>query len=237
MDILIPEHNKREIVQPTKVEVKEYPLTVHVVAGTQASQANENAVYFMKWSQLHKTRFDDESQIIGEDDIEENDEPELNVLSIKHPHAVNRIRSMNGSSIVALWDESGAVSIYDGTKHTQILAEYDEEANELLGENEKVKLKAPKDTNKKNFLLSQFQHDSEGFALGWSPHTLGLFATGSCDKKIFFYTLADENGSWVMDTTPFTAHKGSVEDLQFSPNNANLLASCKLLSLGNLYIT
>ena len=41
------------------------------------------------------------------------------------------------------------------------------------------------------------------------------------------YTLADENGSaWIMDETPFMIHKGFVEDLQFSPNNSNLLASC-----------
>jgi len=31
-----------------------------------------------------------------------------------------------------------------------------------------------------------------------------------------------------MDETPFMVHKESVEDLQFAPNNANLLASCSV---------
>ena len=108
-----------------------------MVAGTQAPKPTDNAVYFMKWSQLHKTKYDDESvEMYDEEDMDNDDEASFNVLSIRHPQGVNRIRSMNGSSIVALWDESGTVSIYDGTKHTEILAEYDEEAQEALDETE-----------------------------------------------------------------------------------------------------
>ena len=60
---------------------------------------------------------------------------------------------------------------------------------------------------------------------------IGLFATGSCDKKVHLYSLADENGSsWVMDTSPFMVHKGSVEDMVFSPQNPNLLATCTIIS-------
>lgn len=179
LDVIVPEHNTNQIVKPNKIEIKEYPLTVYVVAGTQAPKATDNAIYFMKWSKLHKTHFDDESEIYDEEDEDNDDEASFNFLSIKHPHPINRIRSMNGSSIVAFWDESGAVSIYDGTKHTQVLAEYDEEAEELMAEdgtNQKTKkaLKAPKDPKQNNFLLSHFQHTSEGFALQWSPHSLGI---------------------------------------------------------------
>ena len=54
-----------------------------------------------------------------------------------------------------------------------------------------------------------------------------MFATGSCDRKVHLYKLADANGSsWIMDETPFMVHKESVEDLQFSPSDPNILASC-----------
>lgn len=179
LDVIIPEHNAQQITQPTKTEITEYPLTVYVVAGTQASKATDNSVFFMKWSQLHKTYFDDEEEIYDEEGIEVDDEPLLNVLAIKHPHPINRIRSMNGSSVVALWDETGSVSIYDGTKHIKALAEYNEEVEELMAEDEsdqnkaKKTIKPPKDTQKNNFLLGRFQHALEGYALQWSPHTLG----------------------------------------------------------------
>jgi hypothetical protein len=56
---------------------------------------------------------------------------------------------------------------------------------------------------------------------------LGLLASGDCDANIHFYKLADENGSeWVIDNVPYKIHAGSVEDIQFSPNQENVCASC-----------
>ena len=183
LDILCPDHNQGQLVKPHKVDIKEYPLTVYVVAGTQAPKQNENAIYYMKWTHLHKTRYDDDSQVLDEEDLDNDAEAALQILPIRHNSSINRIRAMNNSSIVALWDETGSVSIYDGTKHTQVLVEYDEELAELEEEEtgkKKEGLKAPKDKN--NFLLSQFQHSSEGYALTWSPHVLGNF--GDFQEKI-----------------------------------------------------
>ena len=159
--------------------MKKYPLSVYVVAGSQSSTKTDNAVYVMKWSRLHKTRYDDDSDIIDEEDLDYDEEPRLDVLSINHSEPINRIRSMNNTGVVALWDEGGRVSIYDTTRHIQKLIEYNEGEEEIVddeGPNPTPQgLQPPQDPTKRNFLLNSFQHSSEGFALQWSPTTLGIF--------------------------------------------------------------
>ncbi len=62
-------------------------------------------------------------------------------------------------------------------------------------------------------------HQSEGFAVDWSPLTPGQLATGDCAGNIHAWSL--ENGdktNWIVDQRPFSAHKSSVEDIQWSPN-------------------
>ncbi len=43
--------------------------------------------------------------------------------------------------------------------------------------------------------IASFRHKQEGFALEWSPHTLGRLASGSCDAHLMLYSPADENCS------------------------------------------
>ena len=178
LDILVPRHKKDTLTTPSKVELKKYPLSVYVVAGSQATNKNDNAVYIMKWSRLHKTKYDDDSDIIDEEDLDYDEEPRLDVLSLSHPDPINRLRSMNNTGIVALWDESGRVSIYDTTRHIQKLVEYNEGEEEIVddeGPNPTPQgLQPPQDPTKRNFLVSSFQHSSEGFALQWSQTTLGI---------------------------------------------------------------
>lgn len=105
----------------------------------------------MKWSNLHKTKFDDDSEAIDEEDYENDEEPDINILSINHDSAVNRIKSMNGTGVVALWSENGYVSIYNVQKHLENLAAYNEEEEGLEEEtNQKAKkgVEVPKDPKK-----------------------------------------------------------------------------------------
>ena len=92
-------------------------------------------------------------------------------------------------------------------------------------------------------------HTTEGFALDWSPTTAGVLATGDCKKHIhvwkppfvplssFFYLYRFffvqvwkpiEGGQWAVDQRPLVGHTSSVEDLQWSPNEPNVLASCSV---------
>lgn len=73
-----------------------FPLTMYLVAGTQANQAHVNSVIVMKLSNLHKTgKTEDEED---DDDDEESDEeseekhPKMAGALIKHQGCVNRIR-------------------------------------------------------------------------------------------------------------------------------------------------
>ena len=210
-DILQPE-NKPLQIAGQKQQIITYPLTVYSVAGSQAESGSQNVIYFMKWSELHKTKYDDDSDgdAVDADDVDNDAEGKLDTLTIKHPSAVNRIRSMNGTGVVAVWSEDSSLTIYNGTQHLQNLADYHEEEDEWEDEEDddkkkkKSKVPHPADTNKKNFVVSRFKHKSEGYALQWSPLTPGLLASGDCDAKIHFYKLADENGSeWVMDNVPY----------------------------------
>ena len=49
---------------------------------------------------------------------------------------------------------------------------------------------------------------------------------------MFLYTPVDENCSdWIKNEHPYIIHENSVEDIQFSPKEEYMIASCKLISL------
>lgn len=54
-----------------------------------------------------------------------------------------------------------------------------------------------------------------------------LLATGDCKQDIHIWKPA-EGGTWQVDQRPLIGHKQSVEDLQWSPNERNVLASCSV---------
>ena len=49
----------------------------------------------------------------------------------------------------------------------------------------------------------------------------GKLLTGDCVKNIHQWAPA-EGGTWHVDQRPFSAHTASVEDIQWSPNEANV---------------
>ena len=88
---------------------------------------------------------------------------------IPHRGAVNRVRTLHGSSIVATWNEDAEVGIYNDAP--------------ALNELDQPQVGGKK-ANKKTFgntKVASFKHKSEGFALEWSPFTFGRLASGTCD--------------------------------------------------------
>jgi ribosome assembly protein RRB1 len=97
-------------------------------------------------------------------------EPTMRVETVPHRGAVNRIRSMHGSPIVATWNEDAEVGIYN-------VAQAMEELEKPTG-------------NKKpcgGCKLAGFKHKFEGWALDWSPLTYGRLASGSNDAQLWLY--------------------------------------------------
>ena len=86
-------------------------MEIFLTMGTQAQKKNQNQIYLIKWSNLHRTKYDDDSDAES-DHSQDNDEAEFNVQSVNIWDNVNRIRSMNYMPIVAFWTEDGVSAFF-----------------------------------------------------------------------------------------------------------------------------
>ncbi|XP_036330567.1 glutamate-rich WD repeat-containing protein 1-like [Rhagoletis pomonella] len=205
-----------------------FPLTAYMVAGTQAARTHVNNLIVMKMHNLHKTQEteeddDDEDELEDDqDDVADADErkkPQMTCALIKHQGCVNRVRAhrLGDTVFAATWSELGRVNIWNLSKQlqavedAQLLKQYEREvANEAV---------------RPAYTFSG--HQQEGFAIDWSACAEGVLATGDCKRDIHIWSPL-EGGSWKVDQRPLVGHTASVEDLQWSPNEASVLASCSV---------
>lgn len=112
---LNPEHTVLDKNNIQKHKNDKFPLTVYMVAGSQADKKSENKLYVMKWAEMYKTDKEDEvnSDMDSDDEANAVREPIIRFETVPHRGAVNRIRSMHGSPIVATWNEDAEVGIYN----------------------------------------------------------------------------------------------------------------------------
>eukprot|EP00357_Protocruzia_adherens_P002576 CAMPEP_0115038758 /NCGR_PEP_ID=MMETSP0216-20121206/43609_1 /TAXON_ID=223996 /ORGANISM="Protocruzia adherens, Strain Boccale" /LENGTH=519 /DNA_ID=CAMNT_0002419239 /DNA_START=164 /DNA_END=1723 /DNA_ORIENTATION=- len=211
LDSMVPEYYSERF----DFQTNPYPYTLYVVAGSQAT-GPKNKIYVTKLSKLFKTKYDDD-EASGDSDHDDDDEtdPIMEYQAIPVDAAVNRIRCspFSGVPLVATWLENGDVSIWDISPQLEKIEEKESFT--------KQELKSVKNR------LCQFRQPCEGYALEWSHLSRGLLATGNCNGLINLYQPSDANlTSWNMDQNGFTGHTDSVEDLQFSPKEANVFASC-----------
>eukprot|EP01018_Ginkgo_biloba_P021671 Gb_37351 [translate_table: standard] len=212
----------------------EFPHTIFCVAGTQADTAVHNAIGIVRLSNISGKKrkllptdsADDESESDsssdeeddGDDDLAfESKKPTLQVRMVAHQGCINRIRSMpQQPHIVATWADNGYVQVWDFSAHLNSLATSDPSVSTALSP---VVHQAP---------LQIFSgHKDEGFALDWSPVTPGRLLSGDCKSCIHLWE-PTSSGKWMVDKNPFTGHAASVEDLQWSPTEANVFASCSV---------
>lgn len=197
---------------------KAYPATMYAVAGTQAEsrRVKDNELVVMKLSGLSRMDRDGNEDSDEDEDDEENAEPILETKSIPLPSTTNRIRahqtptdSSLPTTFAATMTETSEVFIHDITPH---LSSFNNPGTIIFPQQNK-----PISTLK--------MHRTEGYALDWSPlGAQGKLLTGDNDGKIFMTNCGD-GGKWATDTKPFTGHNGSVEDIQWSPNEINVFAS------------
>lgn len=73
-------------------------------------------------------------------------------------------------------------------------------------------------------------HKDEGYALCWSSFKEGQLATGDCAGAIHIWNKGSGAGctDWRVDPQAYTGHTDSVEDIQWSPAEASVFASCSV---------
>ncbi|KAG5241819.1 glutamate-rich WD repeat-containing protein [Salix suchowensis] len=70
-------------------------------------------------------------------------------------------------------------------------------------------------------------HKDEGYAIDWSPRVTGRLVTGDCNSCIRLWE-PTSGATWNVDATLFTGYTASVEDLQWSPTEDHVFASCSV---------
>lgn len=191
-----------------------YPMTMYMVAGTQASKADENQITVMKMSELYRTKPKSDEDDMDNDENDDDDaegDPVLESRSVDHFGGVNRIRSMpQQPAIVSTWADTGDVHLYDLSK----------QIDSLDG-------KHPTGLSSSAPPVQSFNgHANEGFGMDWSSVAKGHLLTGDCSKYIYHWTPAESR--WVIDKVPFSGHRDSVEDLAWSPTERTVFASCSV---------
>ena len=161
-----------------------------------------------------------------EDDEALDEEPVLEFRSVPHFGGVNRVRAqplprssplppVSQPYYVASWSETGKVHVWDVRPVIEAL--------DIPG------YAPPRSrTQSPAFTISSHGH-AEGFALDWAssgesnPSALRLL-TGDVHSKIYLTTTTSSGFSVLPQ--PFTTHTSSVEDLQWSPSEPTIFASC-----------
>ncbi|KAF2906528.1 protein HEAT STRESS TOLERANT DWD 1 [Oryza sativa Japonica Group] len=207
----------------------EFPHTLYGVAGTQAERASWNYIGIFKICNINGKKrepipasaIDGDSDMDSESSSDEEDEaanedtmPILHLKKVAHAGCVNRIRSMNQEPhICATWGDTGHVQVWDFSSFLNSLAESGAVAH---NEDDRIHNHVP---------VKIFGgHKDEGYAIDWSPLVTGRLVSGDCNKCIHLWE--PTSNSWNVDTNPFVGHTASVEDLQWSPTEADIFASC-----------
>jgi ribosome assembly protein RRB1 len=200
-----------------------FPMSMYLVAGTQApaTHAAENKLTVMKLSELNRTEHDEDSENEDWDDVD--DDPLLASQSVAHPGAVNRVRSMpQAPHVVATWAaEPAAVHLWDASELIERV-----DGGAMGGPQTRTLPGAAADATASRPVFSFTEHADEGYAMDWSPVAAGRFATGDCAGQLRVWNMRDGAMDWAVDA-PFRAgHTSSVEDVQWSPTEPTVLASC-----------
>eukprot|EP00750_Incisomonas_marina_P017907 INCI257.1.p2 GENE.INCI257.1~~INCI257.1.p2 ORF type:complete len:543 (+),score=112.62 INCI257.1:213-1841(+) len=230
-----------------------FPLSAALVTGTQASRRDKNQLTVMKLTELHKTQHDDESD--SSDDDEEQSEhggrrrrnlrnvdPLVQSRSFAHPGGTNRIRSMmQAPHVVATMSDTGKAHIWDvrgQMRSLQIAEQLVLEATEgaesgggsaiSAAAAAAAAASAAHNVIRTEPLQTFGGHPEEGFAVAWSPVNKGSLLTGDCSRHIYLWAPQEGGSKWQIDKRPFAGHSQSVEDLQWSPTEKTVFASCSV---------
>ncbi|XP_075965507.1 glutamate-rich WD repeat-containing protein 1 [Anarhichas minor] len=203
---------------------EQFPLSMLLCAGTQADTALSNRLLVIRMHNLHGTEKDKEGEESSdeesddEDDEDEDKKPKMELAMMAHYGGINRVRvtRRGEQSLAAVWSEKGQVEIFD--LQPQLEAVHSSAAMATF-------IKQQKEATA---LFSFSGHMAEGFAVDWSPTVPGRLVSGDCKKNIHVWEPREGGTSWQIDQRPFSSHSKSIEDLQWSPTEATVFASCSV---------
>ncbi|KAG7469384.1 hypothetical protein MATL_G00128380 [Megalops atlanticus] len=204
---------------------EQFPLSMLLCAGTQADSAHSNRLLVMRMHNLYGTEKDKDGEESSdgesddEDDEDEDKKPQLELAMVPHYGGINRVRVVQngGLSLAAVWSEKGQVEIFDLKPQLEAVHSSAAMATFLKQQQKEA---TP--------LFSFSGHMTEGFAIDWSSKVPGRLVSGDCKKNIHVWEPREGGTSWQIDQRPFSSHSKSVEDLQWSPTEATVFASCSV---------
>lgn len=236
VDWLVPEYfppvEVRDYFKPSskKVYEDEFPYACYFLGGATTDEKN-GVLYYMKWFNMHRTLYDEDPDKEA-DSESEGAEPLMEHISVTSKGNINRIKTMRNSYLAAYWSDSRSIELVDMKSLIQDMEERWQISQE---QDKKQKKTKKKKLDEKQIHFKSYPKKQEGFALDWSPLLPGVLAIGGYDCNIEIVMSRDENCS---DFTGlpvnqqrydfkcnYRAHKGSVEDIVFSPVDPNVLAS------------
>lgn len=191
---------------------------------------------------------DDESSIEEEEELDTD--PILEHYSFPHrTGGINRLRVCpQNPAIVATWSEAAIVSLYDVGGALDAL---ERSANKGKLSNDSSGNTGGARKMRKEPFFHYSGHSAEGYALDWSPVQAGRLATADCDGNVHIWdathpvepSSSSRWGTSSFDVQPTYAAHGdnvntpSVEDLQWSPTEATVLASAECGGIVRIYDT
>lgn len=171
-----------------------------------------------------KKEEDDDSD--DDDDEAGDDDPVLTFRTIPHKGCVNRVRARpvaSGSAgppqppepyFVATFAETGKVHIFDVAPQLDSLLSPGSSSSALQ--------------SKMPHCTIDSHGRAEGYALDWAlpigESSSRRLLSGDISSKIYMTSLSET--AFTPSPRPFTGHTSSVEDLQWSPTEATVFASC-----------
>lgn len=177
----------------------DFPLTAFFVTATQAGEDDDNTMMVLKVENLQCTKNDD--NLLEEDIV---DDPTVNICQSTHRGCANRVRSMpQNPHIVATWSDIAGLSVFNISSNIRNLSL--EVEGGVSEEIVSIELE-------------------EGYGLAWSPHVEGLLAFGNNAGELGIIKVYETG--YVGLVLGFVAHKESIEDIVFSPNDVNVFATC-----------
>ena len=216
-----------------------FPISMSIVGGTYSGKRGADSLIVMKYSKLYpgSKNARDENAMLTEQNSRAKEGATLRYVKIAHPGSVNRVRCKNISEYLSSSNFKFKLdrSFYDSffsnfTDDNTFCSTWSENGNVYVWELSKAIKAISSDKLMNSFNAKSVEpvftfkgHSKEGFAIDWS--FANYMATGDQSGKIYTWKQG-ESGSWTVGSTPFTGHTGSVEDLQWSPTEETILASC-----------